>query len=52
MMWGHPKISERLFVLRRRVSGIALPAVAGVLLRQIHHECVARHLGDNRSGGD
>lgn len=35
-----------------RVSGVDLPAIAGVLLRQIHHDAVTRHLGYDRGGGD
>ena len=35
-----------------RVTGVALPTVAGVLLRQIHHDPVARHLGDDRGRRD
>ena len=34
------------------VSGVDIPAIAGVLLRQIHHDAVTRHLGDDRGHGD
>ncbi len=35
-----------------RVSGVLLPAIAGVLLRQIHHDPVARDFGDDGCGSD
>jgi len=39
-------------MLRRRVADIALPAIAGIAPSQLAHDLVARHLGDDRGGGD
>ena len=49
MVWGHPKILKRQQMLFCRIAGVTLPAVARMLLRQIHHEAIAPHLGHYRS---
>ncbi len=52
MVWGHTEISECIEMFLRRVSGISVPAVTGVLLRQIHHQPVTPDLRHDRRGGD
>src|SRR5262249_32686690 len=39
-------------MFRRAVSLVLLPAVAPVALGELHHEPVARDLGDDRRSGD
>ena len=52
MVWGYTKILQRQLMLFCRVSGVAVPAVAGMLLRQIHHQPIAPDFRDDRSGRD
>ncbi len=39
-------------MLRRAVTLVRLPAIAAIAARELHHHPVARHLGDDRGGGD
>ena len=52
MVWGHTEISQRNLMLLCRVSCVPLPAIAGVLLRQIHHQLIAPDLSDDRRRGN
>ena len=52
MVWGYAEIPKRPEMVFRRISGISLPAVAGVLLRQIHHQAITPDLRHNRGGSD
>ena len=47
-----PSLSDGGVVLRRAVALVALEAVARIVARQLHHQPVARHLGDDRRGRD
>jgi len=52
MMAGDTKAADRLTMGLGRISDVGLPTVAGVAGCEPAHDPVARHLGDDRSGGD
>ena len=52
MRWGNTKILQRSKVFLCRIACVAVPAIAGMLLRQIHHDPVPGDLGNDGSGGD
>src|SRR6267378_420824 len=47
-----PELAQRLAVIDGRVAAVVLPAVTGVLRRELLHEAVAGDLRDDRRGGD
>ena len=49
MMWSDTVAFESRFVFFCRISGVSLPPIAGVLLRQIHHQTVTPHFRHNWS---
>ena len=51
-MDGRPEPRERREMLGHAVAHVALEAVAGMGQAQPPHQPVARHLGDDRGGGD
>jgi hypothetical protein len=52
VVMGRPLAGQRVLVLAGTVAGIALPAEARIVARQIGHQPVARDLGKNRGGGN
>ncbi len=52
MMRGHTEISQGHAMLWRRITSVVMPAVARMLLRQIHHQSIAPDFGNDRSSGD
>ncbi len=52
VMRRHAEPVDRRAVLARRVADIGLPAVPRIARRQIAHDPVAGHLGDDRGRGD
>jgi len=51
-MRREPERGECRLMLGRAVADIGRPAIALIALGQAPHEAVARHLGDDRGGGD
>jgi len=52
VMWGHADLFKRFTVLRGAVSRIRLPTISRVAQRQLCHDAIARHFGDNGGCGD
>ena len=44
--------TQSALMLRRRIALVSLPAIAGMIARKFEHHRIARHLGDDRGGGD
>ena len=49
---GRSQAGQRGLVLAGAVADVTLPAEAGMVLCEGGHDAVARHLGDDRGGGD
>src|SRR6185437_8759519 len=49
---GRAEFGERALMLGRGIALVRLPAIAGVRSGMLDHDPVARHLGDDRGGGD
>ncbi len=52
MRRGDAKFLQGGQMLGRRITGVAVPAITRMLLRQIHHEAIACHFCHNGGGGD
>ena len=52
MMRAHAVLLDGLGVLGRSVSLVRFPAITPVAARELHHQPVARDLGDDGGSGD